>query len=374
MNRVWVGTRSGRGKRRFQLIYRDDSGAERRRLLDPGVSKRDAERAAVEWEIEIRNEQQKPVAGSWVDFRNRFFEEYLDSRSNATAAVYQTTIDTYAKLMRPAKASDITSSTVSRFASRLRQNGLATQTIVTYLKHLRAAVRWAHRMGMVPKIPLFEMPRTHVKTNKGRALSEYEVKRMLVACKKVDPDNYLRWQRLIWGMYLSGLRLSEALKLSWDCPPVMLDFDGQYPQIHFSAIGHKSRRDESVPITPEFADYLKTLPKRTGLVFGCDWTTPYVGRIISDAGRLSGVRSGSTHATAHDLRRSFATRWAQKVKPVTLKALMRHSDIKTTLAYYVGLTSDDIAGELWRSPGSAFGSAIDVSDANLQSNRLRIAR
>ena len=53
-------------------------------------------------------------------------------------------------------------------------------------------------------------------------------------------------------------------------------------------------------------------------------------------------------ASAHDLRRSFGTRWSSRVKPVTLQLLMRHKSIETTLKYYVDQDADDVADELWK--------------------------
>jgi hypothetical protein len=36
-----------------------------------------------------------------------------------------------------------------------------------------------------------------------------------------------------------------------------------------------------------------------------------------------------------------------RVKPATLKLMMRHKTIETTMDYYVDLDSDDVAAELW---------------------------
>jgi len=66
------------------------------------------------------------------------------------------------------------------------------------------------------------------------------------------------------------------------------------------------------------------------------------------------------YASAHDLRRSFGTRWASRVKPATLQLLMRHASIETTLKYYVAQDADDIAVELWSqhsATGNSFGNS-----------------
>ncbi len=57
-----------------------------------------------------------------------------------------------------------------------------------------------------------------------------------------------------------------------------------------------------------------------------------VKRLIRDLGKSAKIKTtvGKT-ATAHDFRRSFASRWAMKVMPQVLQQLMRHADIKTVL-------------------------------------------
>ena len=58
------------------------------------------------------------------------------------------------------------------------------------------------------------------------------------------------------------------------------------------------------------------------------------------------------YASAHDLRRSFGTRWAKELKPAVLQKLMIHANIGTTTRYYVDLDSDEVAADLWRGfPG-----------------------
>lgn len=53
------------------------------------------------------------------------------------------------------------------------------------------------------------------------------------------------------------------------------------------------------------------------------------------------------YATPHDFRRAFGCRWAKKVTSAVLQRLMRHDDIKTTMAFYVDLDADSLADLLW---------------------------
>jgi len=131
-------------------------------------------------------------------------------------------------------------------------------------------------------------------------------------------------------------------------------------------------------MTPDFAEFLLTIPEaeRSGPVFvlpgsnGATLKQDAIGRKVSRIGRAAKVvvnKAEDQFATAHDLRRSFGTRWSSRVKPAVLQRLMRHADIKTTMAFYVFQEADDVAADLWRQFGtdSASGS---------QSERLKVSR
>ncbi|MCH7687904.1 MAG: site-specific integrase [Planctomycetes bacterium] len=54
-------------------------------------------------------------------------------------------------------------------------------------------------------------------------------------------------------------------------------------------------------------------------------------------------------AGAHDLRRSFGTRWARRVMPAILQQLMRHKTIETTMRYYVSIDAESAASAVWEA-------------------------
>jgi hypothetical protein len=64
-------------------------------------------------------------------------------------------------------------------------------------------------------------------------------------------------------------------------------------------------------------------------------------------------KESGKYASAHDLRRSFGSRWSRAVMPAVLRRLMRHADIATTMGYYVDLDADEVAGDLWAKFGAA---------------------
>jgi len=65
------------------------------------------------------------------------------------------------------------------------------------------------------------------------------------------------------------------------------------------------------------------------------------GNIIQDIGKKAHVVvAKDKFASAHDLRRSFGSRWSLRVLPAILQQMMRHESITTTMDYYVGREAD----------------------------------
>ena len=194
----------------------------------------------------------------------------------------------------------------------------------------------------------------------------------------------LRWRHLLRGLWLSGLRLSEALQLSWDAgAAITVRLGGRYPMLRFFAEAQKSKRDELLPIAPEFAELMLATREidRHGLVFGIEGLvrgkpigTQRASRVVAEIGEAAHVIVGANVlrlrvdkktgavskvpkcATAHDLRRAFGTRWSKRVMPVMLQRLMRHASIETTMRYYVEHNADDISADLWNWQGNVSGS------------------
>lgn len=364
----------------LQLYWIDPLTAKEKSRSADTTDRRQAERAAARLEEEL-------AAGNavgkvtWESFRQRFEDEHLTNKSRHTQKAYATAMNTFESLVgTPVDLSAINASVVSKFQAKLRGEGFPDTTISTYLGHFRGALRWAASIGLITVAPTFKLPSLGKrKFTRGRPLTLAEFQAMLKATPEVTgEDRAPEWIRLLRGLWLAGFRINEALRISWDRPPVQADLDsGNFPRVIWYAEGHKARRDEATPMVPEFAAFLRETPadQRKGLVFkpvmpGRAITTNYAGRVISDIGERAGIVVSETGkcATAHDLRRSFGTRWALKCRPVTLQALMRHATLETTLKFYVDLHCDDVGAELWGLRiGESVASRIDPSaDPNVE--------
>lgn len=302
----------------------------------------------------------------WADFRKRYETEKMATLACSTKGPGNTALNHFERVINPKYLANATTSTLSKYQAALRAEGMKDVTIGVNLAHLRAALSWAHSMGLLPIMPRIEKPSTikGQRLMRGRPLATEEFERMLAMVPKVRPNDPDDWRRLLNGLWLSGLRLGEALTLSWEPDAgFFVDLSGKHPQLRIYAEAEKGRRDRKLPLTPDFAQWLLQTPQneRSGFVFKLpglsegQMTHERVGRNIAAIGRRAGVLGNcdtDKYASAHDLRRSFGTRWAKRVMPAVLQKLMRHSAIETTLRYYADIDADDLAADLWREYGS----------------------
>jgi integrase len=148
-----------------------------------------------------------------------------------------------------------------------------------------------------------------------------------------------------------------------------VDFSGRYPMLRIHAESEKGNQDRLLPMTPDFAEFLQSVPEeeRTGLIFhpkaakvrGDRLRLDTVSSIICKIGEKAGVvvdtnqKTGKVKfASSHDLRRSFGERWSMEVMPPVLQQLMRHSSIITTMNFYVGRNAEKAAAALWEAKSS----------------------
>lgn len=331
--------------------------------------RREAERLAARWEAELREGRYKaPTKASWAEFRERFEAEKGASLSENTRSATCSAFNHLERLINPSKLCALTASIMSQFQARMRQEGMKDTTIATHLRHLRAALGWGVTVQLLPAVPELHMPRRARGQTlmRGRPLTQLEFQKMLKSASIIRPHDTAVWTHHLTGLWLSGLRLDESIVLSWSGEgPFVVDLTGRHPRFRIYAEAEKGRRDRLLPMTPDFAEYLLQTPHadRTGHVFKLigrhtarQMTSARAGRVISDIGEWAEVVVNSTegkHASAHDLRRSFGTRWAPRVKPATLQLLMRHRSIETTMKYYVDQDADDVADELWATHAPA---------------------
>jgi integrase len=176
------------------------------------------------------------------------------------------------------------------------------------------------------------------------------------------PD--LLWQSLLVVLYTAGIRLREALNLTWSD----IDFDaGTLYVTRKTASGWvqawtpKDHEMRAIPLPEQAVNVLSAwqavAPEQCPYVFmeagrwqyyrqqvverrwrqGCDLVNNMLRRFKTIC-RMAGVGP----FTIHDLRRSCITNWAQRLPIHVVQQLAGHSDIKTTQQFYLSVQPEDV--------------------------------
>jgi integrase len=367
--KVKVVHRAGRG---YVLRWRcPETGAWKEKAAK-SESRKQADKLAAQLEADLQQGRYvAPSKVTWEDFRLAFESEKLPALAIRTCNSYRSALNHVEALQHPEKLSEMDSAALSRLQTRLRDKGLRESSIATHLRHVKAALRWGHDMGMLVKMPSVQMPKRarNQRRMRGRPITREEFERMLKAVDNVRSNDAAIWKGFLEGLWLSGLRLGEALQLSWEIDAgISVDLSGKYPCLAIAAESEKGFRDRRLPITPDFAEVLMATPaaERCGEVFAVaeGFGLDRVSRMIAKIGEKANVvvnKEQKKFASAHDLRRAFGTRWASKVTPAVLQQLMRHASIETTLKYYVEQDANALAEELWKlSPREVVGDQVEV--------------
>lgn len=368
--------------RNYQLRYLDpDVGKEIRigtktsDVAEAGRQKEDLEaklRLGIEPERRVR---QHGPAMLWSDFRHEYSRlKQWRSENGSYSADYR--LDVCERVIDPKRLRDMARpETLARLQAELATTR-SEHTVTGYMATLLAALNWAHKdMGWLPAPVAFKRAKTtDLETHKGRPITPAEFEAMLAACDKVcrfDPES---WKFLLRGLWETGLRLAEALMVSWDVPKTIqpLRHRGGTIVLQIPAKLQKSKRDQTLGTAPGFAALLETVPEteRTGWIFrptkqrgeGRLADPRRVGRIISRIGEAAEVfvNEEDKPASAHDLRRSFGQRLADAgVRPLLLQSIMRHRELKTTQRYYLRSNAADQSEELAAYLGTLGDTAVD---------------
>ena len=385
-----------RGRKNLYLRYTDPVTGQKVEKSASTASKREAVKAAGQWESELRaGTGRSGRALRWEAFRDAYQDHVDATLSKKTSEVTLTTFNVIERVMKPDSVRRITAQWITRFQNDLLKAGRSAATVESYCRHLKAALNWAHGQGLLASVPKFNRLKKarSAKMMKGRAVTLEEFERMLQAVTDHLPERQHESMKfLLRGLWLSGLRLGEALTLTWDqwADGIRVDTSGQYVMLLIPAESEKGGQDRVYPVTPDFAEFLRSVPEadRQGFVFNVELyrgicrRLDTVSKAIVRVGQLAGIKVDqksvknpktgkpepqAVYASAHDLRRAFGFRWSRRVTSMVLKELMRHASVTTTETYYVNIDADSTAAllaELVASETETSGLGDTLGDTN----------
>jgi len=225
------------------------------------ANRRAAERAAGAWQAELREGRYRKLSRmTWGEFREKYKTEVLPGLSEGTGDCKASVFNYIESTINPQRVAELTTAKLSEFQSKLRIAGMKDTTLAVHLAHLKPVLKWAVRQGYLRTVSDIDMPkraRGVSQAMRGRPITGEELDRMIEKVpekRKREPE---KWQQLLRGLNLSGLRLGEALALSWeDDAPISVCTAGKYPALRIQAEAEKAHRDRLLPIAPEFAELL----------------------------------------------------------------------------------------------------------------------
>lgn len=369
---------------------------ERRKSTKTNI-KRDAERFALRLEKELNEGTYLDIPKvKWTEFRQRFETEVIPGYAKRTAEKIATSFKYVEKYIKPSLLSQVEASSISKMVMQMREQGLLDISIRGYLAYIKASLEWAKSVGLISKTPDFPKFKRirEVKVMRGRPICLEEFERMLAVVPEICGEKQAEsWRFHLRGLWCSGLRITESLDLYWDREDKLsVDFSGKRPMLRIRMEAEKGKKDRLLPIVPEFAALLETIPEeeRTGPVFNpiprikrTERMLPStISKQIADIGEKANIvvsekgnidkqtgKRKPRYASAHDLRRSFGERWSLKVMPDVLMLLMRHANIDTTMKYYVGRNAQKAAEVVWEADANSSHSH-DFSQESKNSNRV----
>lgn len=345
----------------YVLKWRDSAGERQRKARGGTQRARETERRKLEEELNDRASEMS-LGEFWSEYKTDHLSG-LSSSFNATSRTMHTRLcDSMKRLRLQQVCSLVSKRAVLAVEAAMRKTDVEPATIKSNMATLWTMIRWGQDRDLIPD---FRRPRkrkgksdkqaANVSKSKGRSLLPDEVRRMRLAI----PISISRTERpteftdAMVAMLLMGLRLSECHQFSWKpktgCHyPIALHTSEAAIQF---ADTQKSGVDCVVPLTDKAVRWLRRIkrrsrsnwPFRTVGQKGEHKTWDRLGRSLSEAGKRSGIvvkvweKPGGQrikYASAHDLRRTFATNLQTNLSIPERQRMTRHADPLTLLDNY----------------------------------------
>ena len=365
----------------FEVIFRDETGAQRQKTLKSRTVQR-AIAEAEDYRTQLRRGEL--VFSSRLTFgevAEEFFQ--ITGALVATGERSQRTLDLYRQrygthispFLARRRVQDVRPEHISAIFSAQRQAGLAAWTIAGTQTIVSAILNLALSRGYIATNPLKRLSRLErpqqVSKREARRLTEGEIR---LLCESATP----RYRPLITTLAWTGLRVSEALALQWS------DVDFQSKEIRVrrqlddkgAAKPPKTRAAvRTVPLMPILEEALRQLRTQKlaaglagqeHLVFSSATGQPLDRHNVRSKGVVAAAEKAGLHrddcetVTTHDLRRTFISHLIVRLglDPVRVSKIAGHSHVSVTLNVYAeefdkALHRDDLMSRIEKA---GFGS------------------
>ncbi|MHA6324552.1 tyrosine-type recombinase/integrase [Roseivivax sp. CAU 1753] len=297
----------------FAVVFHEEDGVRRRYRLE-ACTRKEAEAAA----RDVINARSRRGHGPTVSEIWNAFRIDRTGRSIAESMDYTgRSILPYFGALRP---DQITVADCRAYVTERRSAGRAQGTIRTQLNHMRTALNWAVKAGMIETAPFIELP--SAPAPKERYLTRQEVRKLLAA----EAEPHIRLAILL--MLTTAARVTAVLELTWD----RVDFTRRQINLRTGAGSRKGRA--IVPMNETIRAALEEARAAALSDHVIEWAAKPVRSIKKGFART--VKSaGLKDVSPHVLRHTAAVHMAEAGVPMDeISQYLGHSETRITAAVY----------------------------------------
>ena len=214
---------------------------------------------------------------------------------------------------------------IKSYITNLRKKNLKISSINRKISTLKNFLKFLQTEKIIEKIDFQEFESLSNLKKIPKVISKLQMEQIfmnLYNSKQTNKELYILVLKLI---YLSGLRISEALNLKWS------DINHQDNSIYIYGKGSKERK---VYIIRDFLELLKNLGKKNQFVFELNnkkISTRSVNKFLENCYNDSIIKN---KLSSHVFRHSFATTMLENNADIRhIQKLLGHSSISTTEIY-----------------------------------------
>jgi integrase len=315
--------RIGRLNGRFVVTWDEDGKRRRFRLRAATAGEAHSEARGLLLAAEAARPEGMTVAQIWAAYRDD-----RAGRSIAESMIHtgKSVLPWFGHFL----PSQITTADCRAYVADRRAAGRQDGTIWSQLGHLRNALSWAQKRGLIARAPYIERPAQPAP--KERWLTHDEIDRLLAA----EAEPHVRLAILL--MLTTAARVGAALELTWD----RVDLEKGWVNLRTSEGRRKGRA--IVPINGTLRAALTTAKDAALSDFVIEWAGGPV-KSIKRGFNQTVKRSGIARCTPHDLRRSAARIMVEGGCPMEKVAqYLGHTNTSVTEKVYGRFSPDHLRG------------------------------
>jgi integrase len=328
-----ISLRQRDGRWQVSFYYTDPTTGARRRCQR--MSPHPQKKLSSAWGMELKAELELPPAPvselTFEQLAERYLQLHISKLKPSTRQDQIYRLNTLRSRWTSLLVSELTALEIDRYQADRRAAGVSAKTIRNEVSILSGMLRQAQRWGVIKDVPQIEWPK--MAAPDFRWLTDDEAARLI---EQADTEPLLT--TLVPTLLYTGMRLGEALALTWAC----VDLERKVVTIRASyAAGEttspKSGKSRTVPLPDAAVAALRAQQLVTGERERV-WTREDDRQVtkgqLYDCWRRLCARAELLDVRLHDLRHTYASWLVQRgVQLQRVQALLGHSDYKMTLRY-----------------------------------------